>query len=53
MTSTTVAQVFTDLMSDVGDTLILILPEVFAFVGILIALFFGLRLVRRYLGRSK
>jgi hypothetical protein len=53
MSSSSVATMFSDLMTDFGDTLGTVLPYILAVAAVLIGLNFGWKWVRRTIGRSK
>jgi len=50
MDVTAATAIITSMMSDIGDTLVAILPLVLGLVAVLIGVFFGVRLIRKYIG---
>lgn len=53
MSTSTIETIITTMVADIGTVLSDNLPIILGLVALLIGLFFILRLVRRYFGRSK
>ena len=53
MTSVEATSVISSMMTDIGDTLTAVLPEVLGLVAVLIGLFFGVRLIKKHIGKAK
>jgi uncharacterized membrane protein len=53
MTSVEATTIITSMMTDIGDTLTAVLPEVLGLVAVLIGLFFGVRLIKKHIGNAK
>ena len=50
MNATTSTTVITGMVTDIGDVLVAVLPVALGLVAVLIGLFFGVRLLRKYIG---
>jgi hypothetical protein len=53
MDATTTTTIITDMTSEIGTTLTSVLPEVLGLVAVLIGLFFGVRLIKKHIGKAK
>ena len=50
MNATTSVSIITDMVSQIGDVLVAVLPVALGLVAVLIGLFFGVRQLRKYIG---
>lgn len=53
LTTASSTEIVTSMVSDISDVLADTLPVVFGVVGILIGLFFAIRIIRKWIGRAK
>jgi hypothetical protein len=53
MNATTTTTIISGMITDISDTLVSVLPEVLGLVAVLMGLFFGVRQLRKYIGKSK
>jgi hypothetical protein len=53
MNATTTTTIITGMIDSIGTTLTSVLPEVLGLVAVLIGLFFGVRQIKKHIGKAK